>query len=66
MDYQPADFCIVSIIETQEPGMYDINLRSRWRDSPSYTVSQEIVEYALERVVMCPPGYPNPPEELGN
>ena len=61
MDYQPVDFCIVSIVEAEEPEMFDIHLRSRWRDSPTYTVSQKVIDYAVERVIMCPPGWPDPP-----
>ena len=64
MDYAPPDFCIYSIVVTDEPGMFVIDLRSRWRESPTYTVSQEAIDYVMERVqVGCPPGWPNPPTE---
>ena len=62
MDYQPVDYCIVSIVEAEEPGMFVINLQSRWRESPTYTVNQEVIDYVSERVqIGCPPGWPNPP-----
>ena len=62
MDYQPPDFCIVSIAETDDPELFVIDLQSRWRKSPTYTVSQETIEFVVERVPICHPDYPNPPE----
>ncbi len=62
MDYQPPAFCIVSIVEADEPGMFVIDLQSRWRESPTYTVSEKAIDYVVERVqIGCPPGWPNPP-----
>ncbi len=64
MDYQPPDYCIVTIVEADEPGMFVIDLQSRWRESPTYTVSEKVIDYVIERVqVGCPPGWPNPPSE---
>ena len=61
MDYQPPTLCIVSITEAEEEGMFVIDLQSIWWPSPTYTVSKETIDYVVERVVMCPPGWPNPP-----
>ena len=63
MDYQPPTTCIVSITEAEEVGMFVIDIQSIWRPSPTYTVSQESIDYAVERIVMCPPGWPNPPTD---
>jgi len=62
MDYQLPDYCIVSVVKAEEPGMLEIDLQSRWRESPTYIVSEEAVDFVMERVqVGCPPGWPNPP-----
>ena len=61
MDYQPPQLCIVSITEEEQVGMFVLDMQSIWRPSPTYTVSQETIDYVVERVVMCPPGWPNPP-----
>ena len=61
-DTPPPDFCIVSIVETDVPGMFEIDLQSRWRESPTYVVNQKAIDYVAERVQLgCPPGWPNPP-----
>ena len=62
MDTPPPAFCIVSIVEADEPGMFVIDMQSRWRESPKYTVSEKAIDYVMEHVqVGCPPGWPNPP-----
>ena len=63
MDYQPPQLCIVSITEAGEVGMFVLDMQSIWRphQEPAYTVDEETIDYIVERVVMCPPGWPNPP-----
>ena len=61
MDYQPPTTCIVSIVEAEEPGTFVIDMQSIWRESPTYTVNQEAIDFVAERVVMCPPGWPDSP-----
>ena len=61
MDYQPPTTCIVSITEAEEIGVFVLDMQSIWRPSPTYTVNQETIDYVVERVVMCPSGWPNPP-----
>ena len=63
MDYQPPTTCIVSITEAEETGMFVIDMQSIWRLSPTYTVNQKAIDYVVERVVMCPPEWPNPPSK---
>ena len=63
MDYQPPTTCIVSITEAEEIGMFVIDMQSIWRPSPTYTVNQKAIDYVVERVVMCPPEWPNAPSK---
>ena len=64
MDYTaPPTTCIVSITEAEEVGMFVIDMQSIWRESPTYTVNQKAIDYVADRVVMCPPEWPNPPSK---
>ena len=63
--------CIRSITEADEPGMFILDMPSRWYDDGPVEVSEDTINYVTGennlrggqgyKVPNCPPGYPNPP-----
>ena len=66
MDYHPIHLCIRSIIETEVPGRYLVDMPTVWwPDARPLNVDMETIDIVMgDRwdVPMCPPGWPDPPE----
>ena len=68
IDYDAIDLCIRSL-EEYKPGYYYMDMPSRYDVSQTpyiLEVDQDTVDTLMNHpkfsVVMCPPGWPNPPE----
>ena len=66
MDYHPIHLCIRSIVETEVPGRYLVDMPTVWwPDERPLNVDMETIDAVMGgnwNVPMCPPGWPNPPE----
>ena len=65
MDYHPIHLCIRSIVETEVPGKYLVDMPTVWwPDERPMLVDMETIDIVMgDRwgVPMCPPGWPEPP-----
>lgn len=65
MDYQPPTLCVRAIIDTMDENRFLLDMPSLWTDDGPVEVSRETLDYITVspyQVPMCPPNYPNPPE----
>ena len=69
MDYESPDLRIRSL-EEYKPGRYYLDMPSRYDISPLTPYILDVDQYTVDfltggeyDVPMCPPGWPNPPEE---
>ena len=57
--------CIISIDPAPgDPGFFELHMVSPWTDDGPMIVRESVIKYITEfpyQVVMCPPGYPDPP-----
>ncbi len=69
MDYELPTLCVRSVTPSQTDGKFLLDMPSLWTDDGPVEVSQKVVDYVMVdpyQVPMCPPGYPNPPNEESN